>query len=84
MNRRRHFVLVIVPALILVASTALYPGHFFYPASNQPHSVRIGPQVLAFYRNLLNLRLLFKNQKKLRLSSVVSFLNVAERYAKKN
>ena len=45
---------------------------------------RIGPQVLAFYRNLLNLRLLFKNQKKLRLSSVVSFLNVAERYAKKN
>jgi hypothetical protein len=40
MNRRRHFVLIILPALILVASTTLYPGHFFYPASNQPHSVQ--------------------------------------------
>lgn len=40
MNRRRHFVLIILPALILVATTALYPGHFFYPASNQPHSVQ--------------------------------------------
>jgi hypothetical protein len=25
--------------------------------------LRIGPQLLAFYRNLLNLKLLFKNQK---------------------
>jgi ABC-type amino acid transport substrate-binding protein len=39
---------------------------------------RIGPQVLAFYRNLLNLRLLFKNQKKLRLSSVFKWLDISE------
>jgi len=32
--------------------------------------MRIGPQVLVFYRNLLNLKLLFKNQKKLKLSPV--------------
>ena len=46
MNRRRHFVLIIVPALILVASTALYPDHFFYPASNQPHSVQTDQAVI--------------------------------------
>jgi hypothetical protein len=38
-NHHRHLVLIIVPALILVAPTALYPDHFFYSASNQPHSV---------------------------------------------
>jgi len=32
--------------------------------------IRIGPQVLVFYRNLLNLRLLFNNQNKLKLSPV--------------
>jgi len=40
--------------------------------------IRIGPQVLAFYRNLLNLRLLFKNQKKLKLSSVFKWLDISE------
>jgi hypothetical protein len=38
--------LIIVPALILVTSTALPPGHFFYPASNQPHSVQTGLAVI--------------------------------------
>ena len=45
------------------------PLHYF---------ARIGPQVLAFYRNLLNLRLLFKNQTKLRLSSVFKWLDISK------
>jgi len=39
---------------------------------------RIGPQVLVFYRNLLNLRLLFKNKKKLKSSSVLKWLDISE------
>jgi len=39
---------------------------------------RIGPQVLAFYRNLLNLMLLFNNQKKLKLSPVFKWLDISE------
>jgi len=39
---------------------------------------RIGPQVLVFYRNLLNLRLLFKNQKKLKLSPVFKWLGISK------
>ena len=46
MNHRRHFVLIIVPALILVASPALHHGHFFYSVSNQPHSVQTGLAVI--------------------------------------
>jgi hypothetical protein len=34
--------------------------------------------VLVFYRNLLNLRLLFKNQKKLKLSPVFKWLDISE------
>jgi ABC-type nitrate/sulfonate/bicarbonate transport system substrate-binding protein len=40
--------------------------------------MRIGPQVLAFYRNLLNLRLLFKKQKKLTLPPVFKWLDISE------
>ncbi len=40
--------------------------------------IRIDPQLLAFYRNLLNLKLLFKNQKKLNLSSVFKWLDISE------
>jgi hypothetical protein len=40
--------------------------------------MRIGPQVLAFYRNLLNLRLLFKKQEKLTLSPVFKWLDIPE------
>jgi len=39
---------------------------------------RIGLQVLAFYRNLLNLRLLFKNKRKLKLSFVFKWLDISE------
>jgi hypothetical protein len=46
MNHRRHLVLIIVPALILVAPTALYPGHFFYPSSNQLQSVQTAPSII--------------------------------------
>jgi len=40
--------------------------------------LRIGPQLLIFYRNLLNLKLLFKNQKKLNLSSVFKWLDISK------
>ena len=40
--------------------------------------IRVGPQVLAFYRNLLNLRLLFKNQKKIKLFLVSKWLDIFE------
>ena len=46
--------------------------------SDKADEMRIGPQVLAFYRNLLNLRLLFKNQKKLKLSPVFKWLDISE------
>jgi hypothetical protein len=46
MNHRRHLVLIIVSALILVTSTALPTGHFFYSASNQPHSVQTDRAVI--------------------------------------
>jgi hypothetical protein len=38
----------------------------------------IGPQLLAFYRKMLNLRLLFKNQSKLKLSFVFKWLDISE------
>ncbi len=44
MNHRRHFVLII-PVLVLMA-TALPPDHFFYPASNQSHSVQTARAVI--------------------------------------
>jgi hypothetical protein len=40
--------------------------------------LRIGPQLLIFYRNLLNLKLLFKNQKKLNLSPVFKWLDISK------
>jgi len=57
------------------------PNPSFCPApiySDTPTQARIGPQVLAFYRKLLNLRLLFNNQKKLKLSSVFKWLDISE------
>jgi len=39
---------------------------------------RMGPQRLVFYRNLLNLRFLFKNQKKLKLSPVFKWLDISD------
>ncbi len=41
-------------------------------------ATRIGPPMLAFYRNLLNLGLLFKKQKELTLSPVFKWLDISE------
>jgi hypothetical protein len=39
MNHSRHFVLIVIPAIVLVA-TALPPDHFFYPVSDQTQGIR--------------------------------------------
>jgi hypothetical protein len=38
----------------------------------------MGPQLLAFYRNLLNLKLLFKNKRKLKISLIFKWLDISE------
>lgn len=52
MNRHRHLV-IIIPALILLASTALSPDHCFYPASNSTHAIRTAQAV--FLDNFLSI-----------------------------
>ncbi|MEI6261488.1 MAG: caspase family protein [Deltaproteobacteria bacterium] len=56
-----------------IAAVFYYAGHGI-----QVDGIRIGPQVLAFYHNLLNLRPLFNNQKKLKSSPVFKWLDISE------
>jgi hypothetical protein len=72
-RRLKDLDLPIRPFMVLIGANGVGKTSFL-----DAYSLRIGPQVLVFYRNLLNLRILFKNQKKIILYSVFKWLDIFE------
>ena len=68
------------PFIVTVLQKCIFHRLVVWKPQNpvEPETFRISPQLLAFYRNLLCLRLLFKNQIKLKLSFAFKWIDISE------